>query len=85
MRAHAVEFNTSMASGSIASLVGARASLGSAEAFAALFPAGYHFYYFAAGSNDSGHYRLAPYEYGMTPHIEDVIACPGEKLSALPL
>jgi FkbM family methyltransferase len=36
-----------------------RETLGSAEAFAALFPSGYEFYYFAMGKHDSGRHRLA--------------------------
>jgi FkbM family methyltransferase len=62
-----------------------RDSIGDEATFLSLFPADYVFYYFAAGSRDSGRYRLAPYRYGMTPRIEDVIACPREMVPALPL
>ena len=57
-----------------------RESLGSAEAFAALFPEDYHFYYFSSGNYDTGNYRLAPFDYALAPKIQDVIACPKEKL-----
>ncbi|MDX2113327.1 MAG: FkbM family methyltransferase [Alphaproteobacteria bacterium] len=60
-----------------------RDSIGDEVTFRALFPDRYCFYYFAAGCKDSGRYRLAPYRYGMTPKIEDVIACPEEMLSVL--
>jgi FkbM family methyltransferase len=57
-----------------------RENVGSAQAFAALFPQQYRFYYFAAASYDTGRYRLAPFDYALTPKIQDVIACPQEKL-----
>jgi FkbM family methyltransferase len=56
-----------------------RESIGSPEAFKKLFPERYNFYYFSSGNYDTGHYRLAPFEYHMTPKIQDVIACPEEK------
>jgi len=60
-----------------------RSSIGDEQTFMSLFPDGYVFYYFAAGNKDSGRYQLAPYHFGMTPKIEDVIACPRETLSML--
>jgi FkbM family methyltransferase len=60
-----------------------RETLGSAEAFYALFPPDYRFYYFARGKHDSGHYRLAPFDYAVRSKIHDVIAVANEKLSCL--
>lgn len=56
-----------------------RETLGGEAAFYALFPENYQFYYFAKGSNNSGTYRLAPFDYALAPKIQDVIACPREK------
>lgn len=61
-----------------------RDTLGSQEALQALFPENYKFYYFAKGKLDSGRYRLAPFDYSLTPKIQDVIACPVEKTGLLP-
>lgn len=60
-----------------------RDTLKNAEALYALFPENYAFYYFAWGSNNSGYYMLKPFEYERQSKIQDVIACPREKLSAL--
>ena len=60
-----------------------RETLGGEVAFKALFPKDYEFYYYAKGSNNSGAYQLAPYDYTLTPKIQDVIACPKEKLDFL--
>lgn len=60
-----------------------RETLGSAEAFYALFPSGYRFYYFASGKKDSGRYRLAPFDYALPTKIHDVIAVSEEKLGLL--
>jgi len=60
-----------------------RETIGDAQHFAALFPPGYHFYYFATGNYNTGAYRLAAFNYALTPKIQDVIACPEEKLSIL--
>jgi FkbM family methyltransferase len=60
-----------------------RRTLGSDAALAALVPERYRLYYFSRGSNDSGAYRLAPYDMSLKPKIEDVIACPEERLTAL--
>jgi len=57
-----------------------RDTIGSAAAFAALFPERYRFYYFSSGNFNTGRYRLKPFEYAMMPKIQDVIACPEEKL-----
>ena len=62
-----------------------RDTLGSAEALQNLFPDAYDLFYFAKGSNHNGRYLLAPYDYALTPKIEDVIACPREKLMLLSL
>lgn len=60
-----------------------RETLGGAAAFQALFPADYRFYYFASGSNNSGRYRLKRFRYDIMPKIEDVIACPPERVACL--
>jgi FkbM family methyltransferase len=60
-----------------------REMIGGAEAFRALFPKEYDFYYFARGKLDSGRYRLAPFDYQLTPRIQDVIAVPGERRGLL--
>lgn len=57
-----------------------RETLGSEAALHALFPPNYRFYYFSKGKLDSGAYRLAPFDYALMPKIQDVIACPEEKL-----
>lgn len=56
-----------------------RETLGGAQAFAALFPPDYVFYYFAVGKHDSGRHRLAPFDYALAPKIHDVIAVPRER------
>lgn len=60
-----------------------RESVGDVAMFRSLFPDDYSFYYFTQGNANSGSYRLGSYEYGMTPHIEDVIACPNERIDFL--
>lgn len=60
-----------------------RETLGSAQAFKSMFPSGYVFYYYTKGSNNNGTYELAPYDYSLTPKIQDVIACPHEKRAFL--
>jgi FkbM family methyltransferase len=60
-----------------------RQSLGGEANLKALFPADYEFYYFAKGTHDKGSYRLAPFDYKLTPKIQDVIACPSERLTCL--
>ncbi len=60
-----------------------RNSIANVDVFRSLFPDDYSFYYFATGKRDSGNYRLGSYSYGMTPHIEDIIACPTEKTDFL--
>lgn len=60
-----------------------RDTLGSEAAFYALFPSDYRFYYFASGSHNTGHYRLKPFDYRLTPKIQDVIACPVERAPCL--
>jgi FkbM family methyltransferase len=61
-----------------------RETVGGEKEFFALFPQDYRFYYFARASRDSGAYRLAPFDYARRPKVEDVIACPVEKLTHLP-
>ncbi|MBY0407612.1 MAG: FkbM family methyltransferase [Rickettsiales bacterium] len=53
------------------------------DVFRSLFPEDYGFYYFAQGNANTGRYRLESYSYGMTPHIEDIIACPDERVDLL--
>lgn len=60
-----------------------RATLDGEAAFRALFPERYRFCYFSMGKYDSGRYALKPFDYALTPKIEDVIACPEEKLGLL--
>lgn len=60
-----------------------RNSVPDEETFLRLFPEEYSFFYFVRGNVNSGRYALAPYTYGMTPKIEDVIACPNERLELL--
>lgn len=60
-----------------------RESLGSAAAFYVLFPPDYRFYYFAKGNYDTGAYKLAPFDYALSPRIQDVIAWPGENAPLL--
>lgn len=60
-----------------------RETIGSEAAFYALFPENYQFFYYKKGSNNTGHYQLAPFEYALNPKIQDVIACPQEKIFAL--
>lgn len=60
-----------------------RDSIGCSNVFRALFPSDYQFYCFTRGNSNSGAYRLARYRYGMTPRIEDVIACPDEHVRFL--
>jgi FkbM family methyltransferase len=60
-----------------------RKTLESSEALYALFPEQYAFYYFAWGSNNTGYYMLAPFHYARESKIQDVIACPKEKLGFL--
>lgn len=62
-----------------------RATLSGADEFFALFPPRYRFYYFAVGKVDSGVYRLAPFDYALTPHVQDVICCPEELTGSLTL
>lgn len=60
-----------------------RESIADEAEFFSLFPADYAFYYFGRGDNASGRYQLAEYRYAMTPKIEDVIACPKERVAAI--
>lgn len=60
-----------------------RDTLGSAQALQELFPPGYALFYFMRGNYDSGAYKLGAFDYRLTPKIQDVIACPQEKLSHL--
>jgi FkbM family methyltransferase len=60
-----------------------RQTLGDEAGLKALFPADYEFYYFARGTHDKGSYRLAPFDYKLMPKIQDVIACPRERLACL--
>lgn len=60
-----------------------RDTLGGVEGLSKLFPADYRFYYFAAANPNTGRYRLAPFDYSRESKIQDVIACPDEKLSCL--
>lgn len=60
-----------------------RETLGDEAALYALFPPDYKLYYFARGKHDSGKYRLAPFEWHMSPKIQDVIACPQERLTVI--
>lgn len=60
-----------------------RDSIADVDVFRALFPDDYSFFYFSEGNSNSGSYRLGSYSYGMTPHIEDVIACPNETIDFL--
>ncbi len=60
-----------------------RETIGGAAAFYALFPEDYRLFYYASGNNNSGVYQLKPYDYSLTPKIQDVIACPEENLMFL--
>ncbi|MGE0754505.1 MAG: FkbM family methyltransferase, partial [Alphaproteobacteria bacterium] len=60
-----------------------RETLGGEQDFMAMFPENYVFCYFVTGSNNSGSYRLAPYDYHLTPKIQDVIACPQERVKTI--
>lgn len=60
-----------------------RETLGGEAAFKAMFPENYVFYYYAKGSNNSGAYTLALYDYTLTPKIQDVICVPEEKAAYL--
>lgn len=60
-----------------------RNTLGGEKVLYALFPERYRFFYFARGNFNTGRYKLAPFDYRLTPKIEDVIACPEERLTCL--
>lgn len=60
-----------------------RETLGSEAAFYALFPENYRFYYFSSADHNRGSYRLSPFDYALTPKIQDVIACPVENTAFL--
>ncbi len=60
-----------------------RETLGGEGALLSLFPENYRFYYFAHASRDTGAYKLAPFSYERESKVEDVIACPVEKLMHL--
>lgn len=55
-----------------------RSQIISAGDFFQLFPEHYDFFYFAKGNRDTGRYQIAPFHYGLTPEIQDVIAIPKE-------
>ncbi len=60
-----------------------RETIGNETAFYALFPENYQYFYYKKGSNNTGYYQLAPFNYALNPKIQDVICCPQEKVENL--